>query len=111
LNAKTGTTKVSGWDAEEKGGRSEMAKKFYKTTVQFTVLSEEPIPPHVDLQYIGTECVDGQYVGSFGAIEEVELSGGRMAFELCEAGSEPGFFDLDDEGNPAEDVPCYEQSE
>jgi hypothetical protein len=74
-------------------------RKFFKTTVTFTVLSEEPIPPHADLQYIANEAVDGQYVGNFGASEEVKLTGAEVAEALYEAGSDPGFFSLDSEGN------------
>ena len=80
--------------------RSELGepRRFYKTTVTFTVLSEEPIPPHADLQYIAVECNDGQYVGNFSANDEQLLNGGAMADALYEAGSEPGFFSLDDTG-------------
>jgi hypothetical protein len=80
--------------------RSELSdpRRFYKTTVTFTVLSEEPIPPHADLQYIAVECNEGQYVGNFSANDEQLLNGGAMADALYEAGSEPGFFELDDSG-------------
>jgi hypothetical protein len=73
-------------------------RRFYKTTVTFTVLSEEPIPPHADLQSIAVECNEGQYVGNFFACDQQLLNGGAMADELYEAGSEPGFFSLDDSG-------------
>ena len=73
-------------------------RRFYKTTVTFTVLSEEPIPPHADLQYIAVECNEGQYVGNFSANDEQLLNGGAMVDALYEAGSEPGFFSLDDNG-------------
>lgn len=76
----------------------EEPRRFYKTTVTFTVLSEEPIPPHADLQSIAVECDEGQYVGSFSANDEQLLNGGAMADALYEAGSEPGFFELDDLG-------------
>ena len=80
--------------------RSELSdpRRFYKTTVTFTVLSEEPIPPHADLQSIAVECNEGQYVGNFAANDEQLLNGGAMADALYEAGSEPGFFELDDSG-------------
>ncbi len=63
------------------------------------MLSEEPIPPHADLQSIAVEANEGRYVGNFGAIDESLLNGAAMAEALYEAGSDPGFFMLDDEGN------------
>lgn len=76
-------------------------RKFYKTTVTFVVLSEEPIPPYTDLYHIAQEAAEGRYVGSFGASPEELLDGSEMAKALYEAGSEPGFFELDDDGNTA----------
>jgi hypothetical protein len=77
---------------------------FYKTTVTFVVLSEEPIPPQVNLATLHTECYEGHYVGSFGATEEILINGAVMVDELREAGSEPGFFELDDEGNDSPEL-------
>lgn len=73
--------------------------RYYKTTITFTVLSEEPIPPHADLQYIAVESMEGRYVGNFSAVEEAQLDGPAMAAALYEAGSEPSFFSLNDEGS------------
>lgn len=74
-------------------------RRFYKTVISYTVLSEEPIPPHVDLQYIAVEANEGRYVGNFGVIDESLLNGAAMAKALYEAGSDPGFFELDADGN------------
>ena len=81
-----------------------MAEKrlFYKTIIKYEVLSEEPIPGHVDLSYIGREAEEGRYVGRFlpaGANDQILMNGASMAECLRIAGSEPGFFELDDEGN------------
>lgn len=73
-------------------------RQFYKTTVTFTVLSEEPISPHADLQSIAVECSEGQYVGNFSAYNRELLNGGAMADALYEAGSDPAFFMLDESG-------------
>jgi hypothetical protein len=72
---------------------------FYKTTVKYVVLSEEPIPPQISLAGLHNECYEGHYVGSFGETEEVLVNGAVMVDELREAGSCPDFFELDDEGN------------
>ena len=47
---------------------------MYKTTITYTVLSEEPIPGHADLEYIAKEAYDGHYVGTFNETKEVKLS-------------------------------------
>ena len=80
-------------------------RQFYKTTVTFTVLSKEPIPLHAlvldisaDLKSGAVESHDGLYVGNFSAYNRESLNGGAMADALYEAGSEPGFFELDDSG-------------
>lgn len=70
---------------------------FYKTTISFEVLSEEPIPPHVDMEYIGTECDEGRYVGRFAATTERRLDPQETIKELYDFGSEPSFFELEDE--------------
>ena len=75
---------------------------FYKTIVKYEVLSEEPIPGHVDLEYIAKEAQEGRYVGRFldpGPNGQIPLNGAAMADALREAGSEPSFFELDSEGN------------
>lgn len=89
-------------------------REFYKTTVTFTVLSEEPIPLHslvldisADLrrgnfpersQSGAVESHNGLHVGNFSAYNRESLNGGAMADALYESGSEPGFFGLDDSG-------------
>ena len=75
------------------------ARQFYKTVITYEVLSEETIPGHVDLEYIAKEAQEGRYVGRFLRTEEIPLSGAGMAVALTAAGSDPGFFMLDDAGN------------
>ena len=74
-------------------------RRFYRSIVHFEVLSEEPIPSFVDLAYIATEASEGRYVGRFLRTEEIPLNGAAMAEALSAAGSDPGFFELDAEGN------------
>jgi hypothetical protein len=68
------------------------------------VLSEEPIPPQISLAGLHNECYEGHYVGSFGETEEVLINGAVMVDELREAGSEPSFFELDEEGNDSPEL-------
>lgn len=81
-------------------------RKFYRTRISYEVLSEEPIPGHVDLEYIAKECIDGRYVGRFSpvGVEEAVLSGKQAAESLYDFGSDPGFFCLTDEGEDSEDA-------
>lgn len=77
--------------------------KFRRTRISFDVLSEEPIHPHLDIEYIVRECDTGDYV--MGTVERTDepLTPQEMVRALRDAGSEPGFFMLDDAGNPTED--------
>lgn len=78
-----------------------MSRKFYKTTVTFEVLSEEPINC-TDLETLNEQTQGGDWVGHFGETVEVELTAKEAADALYEFGSEPGFFKLDDDGNDIE---------
>jgi hypothetical protein len=77
--------------------------KFYRTLISFNVLSEEPVPPDMDVAAIAHECDEGSYVMAPEECVTVELSGAEMAQALYHAGSDPGFFQLDDAGNPIEE--------
>lgn len=79
--------------------------EFYKTTFTFTVLSEEPIAydSAPDLEWILTECDLGDYVLADENYKEKRLTGKQMANALIAAGSEPGFFRLDENGNEIEE--------
>lgn len=77
--------------------------KFYRTRITFEVLSDEPPPPDMDTSAVIHECDEGAYVMAASEQVSVELSGAEMAQALTAAGSEPGFFQLDDEGNPIEE--------
>jgi hypothetical protein len=72
---------------------------FYKTTFTITVLSEESIQ-NMDLADLAYAIDQGPCVGSFPQAEQVELTGKEMADALRALGSEPGFFNLDDAGEP-----------
>jgi hypothetical protein len=81
-----------------------MAKKFFRTTVKVVVLTEDaPLGEQEDLDLrVIAELIDsGPAVGTVD-IQKVEaLTGKQMANALNRAGSEPGFFQLTEEGKEA----------
>ena len=78
---------------------------FYKTKVSFTVLSEDPIPGDITLDHLRYECEEGRYVGCDLDHEQVLVNGPVMVDELYKAGSEPGFFELTEEGDDLPEWP------
>lgn len=77
-------------------------KKYYKTVIQMEVLSEEPIGD-ADMQTILHQTTDGDWSGKNTTIVQDEaLSGKQMADALREQGSDPEFFQLDEDGNEIE---------
>lgn len=76
--------------------------KFYKTTFTVEILSENPIPEHERLGDILTYgCVEGDYVlKSINKVNKV-LTAKQTAKALLDAGSEPAFFMLNDDGTPS----------
>jgi hypothetical protein len=77
-------------------------KKFYRTTIVYEVLSEEPITSVESLENILFNASEGSYVGQEKARKEVKLTPKKTVSELYRFGSEPGFFRLDDNGKEAE---------
>jgi len=77
-------------------------RKFYKTTYVFEVLSEEPIED-ADLKDVLDECTAGCLSGDVKSQECVEVDGKTVAALLNDQRSDPGFFNIDDEGNDADD--------
>lgn len=72
---------------------------FYKTIIQIEVLSEDKPVDDLDLRQISYEIYDGDCVGASSLISKQELTGKECANELYDLGSEPEFFNLDDDGN------------
>lgn len=74
-------------------------RKFYRAVFHYEVLSEEPIED-MSLEDIDYECRDGHCSGAFfGEVDRTELTGPEMAKALQTQGSDPEFFQLDEEGN------------
>ena len=76
-------------------------RKFYKTEIKFTVLSEEPIPDGMTLENIARECIEGDWSMGNGSHKEKELDGKQAARALLNQGSDPGFFSLTEKGEDA----------
>ena len=77
---------------------------MYKTTIHIVILSEDPIPDHYTLGEIERESMEGSYVADFSTPNtEEKLTDNQMANALVKAGSEPGFFMLDEDGNRGND--------
>jgi hypothetical protein len=83
-------------------------RKFYKTVITVTVLSEDgPISMETDLDVVAHQIIHGDWIhGDWsGKIENdggTELTPKEMADEALKQGSDPGFFGLDEDGNEVE---------
>lgn len=86
-------------------------RKFYKTVVQVTILSEEPYVfddsenemSDAQLSAIATDICSGPCVGDIEVVSHnEEKTGKEMADLLTKLGSEPGFFCLTGEGEDDE---------
>ena len=42
-----------------------MKKKIYRTVIQMTVLSEEPLPDGISLEEVVANCYDGDFIVKF----------------------------------------------
>lgn len=82
---------------------SKTARKFYKTEITVTVLSEGPLNPNIELDGIHYAITNGDCSGEveFGASEEITPK--QMAKCLEDQGSDPEFFQLSPEGKELED--------
>lgn len=76
--------------------------EFYKTTFTITVLSDEPLGG-VSLGNLEELVNDGPCVLHTQRQRERVVNGKTMANLLYDAGSEPGFFRLDNNGNPTDE--------
>jgi hypothetical protein len=73
-------------------------RKFYVTEVKIRVLSEDE-PWEGDLSDLSYDITEGHFVGYDFGTQISQVSAEEMALSLVEAGSDPGFFDLDEAGN------------
>lgn len=76
---------------------------MYKTTFTFSILSEEEIPPWMSMEKALQECETNDYVALWGDCESEFVNNQTMVELLYEAGCDPSFFGLNDDGEPLDD--------
>lgn len=72
-------------------------RKFYKTVITTTVLSEDPYE-YLGLVNLHHDIVNGDCSGTTNVATSKRLSRKDFVKELQEQGSDPDFFQLDDKG-------------
>ena len=78
-------------------------RKFYRTVVQIEILSDEPYEGD-DLDTIHYDITEGDCSGKLGdVVSNEEVDGPTMAKLLLSQDSDPGFFDLTEDGEDTED--------
>ena len=78
-------------------------RKFFKTVFQVTVLSEEKLVGPFGLDYLAEEVKEGEWSGEMKMLIHKEINGKQAAKALLAQGSEPEFFQIDENGNDLED--------
>jgi hypothetical protein len=79
-------------------------RKFYKTTIILDVLSEDyPVDENWDLDRIAEEGKDGMFSIFWSVQKQKELNGKEIVNELIKQGSEPEFFDINEDGDELEE--------
>jgi hypothetical protein len=76
----------------------EAKRKFYRTRFSIDVLSEEPLGECLSLSQLDYAINEGDCVGFNLRSKQSKLTSKQMASALLEAGSEPSFFHLNDNG-------------
>lgn len=79
-------------------------RKFYRSVFTVEVLSEAPLPSDLRLSEVAFQICDGDWSGHTDEDLNQEVDGPQMAKLLEAQGSEPGFFQLDENGNDVEDL-------
>ena len=79
-------------------------KKIYRTVIQLTVLSEEPLPEGMGIDEIDANCEDGDFCGKAEWLKVNEpITGKRAAKAVQDTGSDTEFFNMDLLGNEIEE--------
>lgn len=76
-------------------------RKFVKTVIQVTVLSEGFYDPE-NLSGVHYDITNGDCSGKWEVVKQTDLTGKQAAKELEKQGSDPAFFQLDEKGNDLE---------
>lgn len=74
--------------------------RFYRTTIEVEILSEGcPIISGLTLADIHEAITTGEWNGEWNAESRIEVTPRQMAKLLIKQGSDPQFFQLDEDGN------------
>ena len=73
--------------------------KFYKTTYHVEMLTDRPLREALDLDAINYMITEGEASGVVTDMGTVTLTGRQAAKALIDQGSDPSFFNLDEDGN------------
>lgn len=75
-------------------------KKLYKSVLRVEILSEEPFPESVSLEDVKYEITDGHCSGILNwETHNSEIVGAEASKEVLNQGTDPEFFQMDEEGN------------
>ncbi len=77
-------------------------RQFYKIIYQVTVLADDTLSDNYTLNDIGFLINNGKCSGVTKQISHKTLDGKQIAEELQKQGSDPGFFQVDKNGNDLE---------
>ena len=81
-----------------------MAKIIYKSVVKVTVLSDEPLPECTTLDDVQYNIDGGDCIGHVEwEYKNAETVGTEAVDSILRTGSQPEFFQLDEEGNELEE--------
>ena len=73
-------------------------RKFYKSVFKIVVLSQDPLPEQIGLDWIQYEITEGHCSGHLLPYSEKEINGKTAAKELMKQASDPSFFNLTEDG-------------
>lgn len=79
-----------------------MSRKFHRYTITMTIMVDGEINSSLTPDDIWAEAMEGEYVGAWYTSNDEILTPQEMADALYEAGSEPGFFQMNDDGTDME---------
>ncbi len=74
---------------------------IHKTRISVTVLSDGEVDSDMTLGDIARSLVDGELVGTWEIRDSKELTNEQARSELYKVGSDPSFFNLDDDEDEA----------
>ena len=81
-----------------------MKAKIYKSVLRVEILSEEPLPDSISLRTIDYEITNGEWSGAMDwESHNAELHGVEGVKALMDQGSDPEFFQMDEDGNKLEE--------